>query len=68
MREIDVEGGANVRIVDPDETDGAVVPLAPIVVKAVLDSGSTTVEATVSIPTTADLAHLPLAVARGDAR
>jgi hypothetical protein len=59
MREIDVEGGINVHVADPDAN---VRPLVDIVVKAVVVG--TSMEATVSIPTTADLSHLPLATAR----
>jgi hypothetical protein len=59
MREIDVDGGVNVHVADPD-TEGA--PLVDIVVKAVVEG--TSMEATVSVPTTADMAHLPLATAR----
>ena len=58
LREIDVDGGANVHIVDPD----APIPLVDIVVKAVVEG--TSMSATVSVPTTADLAHLPIEVVR----
>jgi hypothetical protein len=60
MRQIDVEGGINVRVLDPDAA--IAVPLASIVVKAVVEG--TTMSATVSVPTTSDLSHLPLATAR----
>jgi beta-galactosidase len=60
MREIDVEGGVNMRVIDPDAAKP--VPLAPIVVRAVVSG--TSMAAEVSVPTTTDLSHLPLAVAQ----
>ena len=60
LRYIDVDGGANVRIADPDVVEDK--PLAAIIVKAAVDG--TSMSATVSVPVTADLSHRALAAAR----
>jgi hypothetical protein len=63
MRAIDLDGGVSTRVVDPD---AAAEPLADIVVKAVVSLGPSgeAFSASISIPTSADLAHLPRAIAR----
>jgi hypothetical protein len=68
VRSIDVDGGANIRVVDPDAGaagEGEGEPLADIVVKATVEGpGGKALSATYSIPVTADLAQLPRTVAR----
>ena len=63
MRAIDMDGGKVTRIINPD--DAAAEPVAPIVVKAVVKGRSGAIyTASLSISVSADLAHLPGAIAR----
>lgn len=61
LRQIDLDGGVRTAIADPENDDNA-APLAGIVVHAMLKSDPS-IEDTLTIPLTADLAQLPHAVA-----